>query len=99
MTGADLIAQERATHTSQRDWTPCHDDAHTDGALAKVAAALAVDGTDASVDDPCYEPDHWGLVAKHGYRGTHPDRIRSLVIAGALIAAEIDRVLRAERTP
>jgi hypothetical protein len=31
------------------------------------------------------------LVAKHGYNGTKPDRVRALAIAGALIAAELDR--------
>jgi hypothetical protein len=103
-TGTNLIAQERHRQIHEEGWTPEHDDCHRYGGLAVTAATLAVDGTDAYVVDPGgrgtpmpsedEEGDEWGLLAKHGCDGTRPNRIRSLTIAGALIAAEIDRVLR-----
>ena len=99
--GADLIAGERRRQVEEEGWTPEHDDRHTDRDLAVVAAALAIDGTDYFIearDDGgvlcAGGSDRWGLVAKFGYCGERPDRIRALTIAGALIAAEIDRELR-----
>ena len=96
MTGVELIAAERERQVGEEGWTPKHDDSHTYGDLAVVAATLAVHGTDASVED------------SHGWRGTkdarfglpwglwkhREDRTRLLTIAGALIAAEIDRLQR-----
>jgi hypothetical protein len=87
MNAIDLIAAERATHK----WSADHDDQHTDGSLAVVAATIAVAGTDAKVVDPLdrgSDNDCWGLIKKHH------DRLRQLTIAGALIAAEIDREIR-----
>lgn len=96
--GATRIADERRRQTEAEGWDAKHDDEHDDGALAIIAAALAVHHTDASVDDPCHDLTHggadaWGLIAKHG-----DDTVRCLEIAGALIAAEIDRQLR-RRSP
>jgi len=93
----ELVAAEREKQT--RDWTPEHDDSHKDGALAVMAAVLAVDGTDAQVADPIgrgSDENHWGLLGKHGYQGTHPNEIRCLVIAAALLVAEIERIQRAD---
>ncbi len=95
MNAIEMIAAERQRQRDKEGWSEAHDDNHTDGALVKRAAELAVDGTDARVHDPVYEPDPWGLVAKHGYMGTRPDRVRALTIAGALIVAELERVIRA----
>lgn len=89
MNGAQLIAAERQRQIEQEGWTPEHDDMHTHATLARVAAELAVDGTDARVEDPHHDSDPWGLVTKH-----RTNRRRQLAIAGALIAAEIDRLQR-----
>lgn len=86
--GAKLIADERARQMAQEGWTPEHDDTHQYGDLAVNAAILAVNGTDAEVVDHLERPD-WNLKR-------HP-RIEQLVIAGALIAAEIDRVIRRDQ--
>lgn len=83
----DTYAVERRRQASAEDWSAEHDDRHTRGELAIKAAELAVHGTDEVLDLGCQ--DEWGLVVKH--RG---DRVRQLVIAGALLAAEIDRVMR-----
>jgi hypothetical protein len=91
--GVSLIAAERCRQIVSEGYYLEHDDQHTHGDLAIQAAALAVDGTDACITHPEYEEDEsvdpWGLVTKH-----HGQWERELVIAGALIAAEIDRQQR-----
>lgn len=95
MNGVDRIAAERRRQVIEEGWTPAHDDTHRHAMLAIAAGALAVDGTDAHLGDcDADAEDPWGLVSKH--RG---DRIRQLEIAGALIAAEIDRLLRLQPEP
>lgn len=82
--GLALIACERVTHQG-RGWDLEHDRGHEGGELAKIAALLAVDGAihaDAELNDD------WGLLDK-----TDGNRLRRLVIAGSLLAAEIDRLL------
>jgi hypothetical protein len=92
--GALRILEERNRQVTAEGWTPEHDDGHVHGELAIRAAELAVDGTDAWVDDPNCDKDPWGLVQKHGHCSKNGDRKRALAIAGALLAAELDRVLR-----
>lgn len=94
-TGIELIADERCRQVKVKGWSADHDDSHTLGDLAVEAARCAVNGTDASVSDPL-ERD-WGIVARHGVHGKEPDRIHTLAVAGALIAAEIDRLQRAKK--
>lgn len=81
------IQAERNRQISHEGWSPQHDDEHRDGSLAVAAA--------------CYALNH------PGWRGfTHcwpwsldwwkpKDRRRNLVIAAALIVAEIERLDRA----
>lgn len=93
-TGVEIIAQERAEQISKHRWLPSHDDMHTDGSLRVVAAVLACDGTDAIVSDPLdrgSEFNHWGLREK---LTGDDNRVHRLAVAGALIAAEIDRINR-----
>jgi hypothetical protein len=86
MNGIELIATERQRQIDAEGWTLEHDDEHIFGELAKRAAALAVSHTDAIVMDDGERVLPW---KEH----RHP---RNLVIAGALIAAEIDRLQRAK---
>jgi len=81
-TGIDLIAAERQRQINVEGWTPEHDDGHTQGELARAAAVYAVPDLH---DDWWPWDDGW-------YRPGDP--IRELVKAGALIAAEIDRLQR-----
>ena len=96
--GVELIADERKRQIEVKGWTAAHDDKHCRGTLAIVAAAVACDGTIASVIDPkcrvnsCF--DCFGIMQKHGLHGEEPDRIHMLAVAGALIAAEIDKLQR-----
>ena len=91
MNGCELIAAERRRQVEFEGWSAEHDAGHDNGELAVAAAELAVDGTCAVVREH-EDEDNWGLVHMHGHRGIKPDQVRALTIAGALIAAEIDRV-------
>lgn len=97
--GATLIALERSRQIAVEGYTHQHDDEHCDGELAHAAAAYAVDATG-------YE-SHPGAIL-NGMGPSKPlwpwgkewwkpsdDPIRTLVKAGAFIAAEIDRLQRA----
>ena len=90
--GVDLIKRERERQI-RKGWDPDHDSCHHCGGLAVVAAKLAVISTDATVDDPADRGD-WGITER--WEKKEPDRGRRSVallsMAGALIAAEIDRI-------
>jgi hypothetical protein len=90
-TGVELIAQERLRQISVEGWTPEHDDKHDDFELSAagqcyVVAAVQLDP--ANVHPPFSWP--W----EKSWWKPSPDPIRNLVKAGALIAAEIDRIQR-----
>lgn len=107
--GVALIAAERRRQAEAEGWTPRHDDGHTKGELARAAAcyALPLDYRPVStrlVDGHGDRGDRYG----HYPLGWpwHPDwwkpsadRVRELAKAGALIAAEIDRLLREASPP
>lgn len=89
-TGIELIAQERQEQTKKHNWSLDHDSLHDTGQLRKMAAILCCIDTDAKVESPCefYSGSNtWGLEEK-----LHSDIIHRLKVAGALIAAEIDRL-------
>ncbi len=97
-TGAQLIAIERERQINEEDWDDEHDDEHQDGDLARAAICYAAqdrifikyqDGHNITFRDPWPGDwdDEWDKRHKHG-------PIRRLVIAGALIAAEIDKMYR-----
>ena len=96
MNGIESIAAERKRQIEEEGWTIEHDDEHEDGELAKAASCYAWIASqsdkvrDAFGDDPPLAwPDQWGI---HWWK---PKDLRSdLVRAGALIAAEIDRLDR-----
>lgn len=92
--GIELIAQERGSQLNKHKWTSEHDDEHCYGELAIMAATLCAHHTDATVHDPEESfgtgDDGWGLEVK--LKGNNIHRLK---VAGALIAAEIDRLLRA----
>ena len=96
MSGAELIALERQRQIEKENWTPSHDDGHDMGELAIAAAVYATFDTDASVNYAldCEDADipsgwPWG---RNWWKPK--DEISNLVRAGALIAAEIDRLQR-----
>lgn len=100
MNGIDLIAAERQRQIEQEGWTPEHDREHVGHPLSiygfppLVAAAFTYISagahprpTAAGLEPPAtwpWETQFW--------KPTPDDRVRELVKAGALIAAEIDRI-------
>ena len=92
MSGAALIAAERERQLVVEGWLSEHDDEHTDRSLAVAAAIYA---QQAGVDWAPYEvPVGWPWD-EQWWKPTG-DAIRDLTKAGALIAAEIDRLQRAK---
>lgn len=94
-TGIQLIAEERERQISQEGWTAENDDEH-DNCEIRVAAFCYLDAAIAVGDTPMEEiqkaPPIWPWD-KEWWKPTH-DPVRNLVKAGALIAAEIDRLQR-----
>lgn len=94
MNGVELIAAERQRQIKSEGWTAEHDDTWTQGqlgfaALRYINITLPPSEFDGMAVDLWPWSEEWFKVAKGG-------DIRSLVKAGALIAAEIDRQQRLE---
>lgn len=85
MNGAERIAEERRRQV--RNWGAEHDDLHTDEQLAEAASFYAI-------------PEQYGPMMElwpwdpQPHKKDEYSRIHQLEVAGALIAAEIDRLLR-----
>ena len=110
MTGVELISAERARQVSKEGWTAEHDDCHTSGELARAAVCYAspcpVYVTEYRfggyafadpwpwTDDGSDKRQWWDGSPQHAASYSKDKRIRLLVKAGALIAAEIDRLQR-----
>jgi hypothetical protein len=107
--GVLLIETERRRQIESEGWSAEHDDEHADGQMAMAAALYAtpvllyqkVDRANCiSFVDPWPWDDRWdkrpedgNVIQPNGSEAT-TERVRQLVKAGALIAAEIDRLLR-----
>lgn len=87
-TGIGLIIKERQRQIDEEGWTPQHDDRHTNFQL--VCAAVCYCMASSSHILGTYWPVNWS----NWWKPTTP--VRNLVKAGALIAAEIDRLQRLE---
>jgi hypothetical protein len=98
-TGVQLIEEERARQVNEEGYTPSDDDRWFNGELANAASCYAeTPGTKLiSINK------HWDIYYRRMHRWpfddkmwkpTPKDRIRELIKAGALIAAEIDRLKR-----
>ena len=92
MNGTELIAQERQRQIEVEGWTPEHDDEHDCGEMAAAGASYAL--FDPSMLEGDWEPSFWPWDKKWWKPSEY--QIRNLVKAGALIAAEIDRLQRKE---
>lgn len=88
--GVEMISRERARQIGVEGWTPEHDDEHDKGELA--AAAVGYIGHAIYRRDVRETPSPWW---PHDWEWKpSDDPVRNLVKAGALIAAEIDRIER-----
>jgi hypothetical protein len=98
--GLSLIAAERWRQVEVEGYQFAHDDAHDEGELAIAAACYAassaneqlfIDNTGNREGDAMVDP--WPFEKALDKRLKH-NRMKKLAIAGALIAAELDRLLR-----
>lgn len=96
--GSELIAAERKRQIEEKGFTAQHDAGHSSMCMAVAGAAYALD---AAGDH--HESRNWRRVYKNSFSSLWPwdeewfkptpeDPVRQLVKAGALIAAEIDRI-------
>jgi hypothetical protein len=98
--GAELIAAERRRQVEVERWHSTHDDQHWDGELAWAAVCYAAPDNVYRLIREENQPvgrgdfyDPWPWDEDDDRRLKH-NRKRQLVIAGALIAAELDRMER-----
>jgi hypothetical protein len=91
--GSELIAKERRRQVEAEGWTPEHDDDHTAFEMTGAAICYAKLAAGQKLSLRRWWP--WSL----DWWKPEPGRVRNLVKAGALIAAEIDRLMRAGDSP
>ena len=91
MTGIELIRAERDRQINEEGYDPAHDRCHMDNELALAAACYAVNGIE-GVQVQEWGEDAFPWVEENDKRRKH-GRLRSIVIAGALLCAEIDRLI------
>jgi len=95
-TGVELIAVERQRQIEAKGYSSMHDNQHGDSEMAFAACYYAMpcmireDGVTIT-PDRMFEETGWDpSYAKRSQKS----RVQRLVVAGALIAAEIDRLKR-----
>ena len=104
-TGADLITAERSRQVRDLGYTASHDDEHDAGVLAMQAAGLLLEPyhleTYTEHSEYSVDLDPWSLAHKYSPNSCEfksimeiNQRIIQLTMAGALAAAEIDRLKR-----
>lgn len=95
--GIQRISLERQRQIDIEGYGEDHDDEHVDDEIAWAAVCYAAPGTVYSLTPGASIAfkDPWPWESEADKRSQH-DRIRQLTVAGALIAAEIDRLLRAD---
>lgn len=90
--GVLLIAEERKRQFEKEKWSAEHDATHDGGQLATAAACYTLTPRyKREVKEGKETPKNWPWQSKW-WKPTPKDRVRELVKAGALIAAEIDRL-------
>jgi hypothetical protein len=111
MTGVERIALERARQIDLEGFDKAHDDEHVRGEIARAAACYAASAAGRDIFemrefakgvhfvDPWPWDEQWDTRPHEGNvlkPATRAEAIRMLEKAGALIAAELDRIARAE---
>ncbi len=96
-TGIERIADERKRQIEEEDWTAEHDKQHSEGELADAAACYAMTPAKREMYQS-YDVKvkkwipRWFPFMGAWWKPTAENRIRELEKAGALCAAEIDRL-------
>lgn len=95
MDGVDAIRTERHRQVLDEGWRSDHDDTHDAGELARAASCYSLHSLTFTGNLETYQaappPDGWPWAISW-WKPKNPQR--DLIRAGALIAAEIDRVDR-----
>lgn len=101
-TGAELIERERQRQVQDEQWSRDHDDNHVHHELVLAAVQYALPDSHRAVMSESEAllrnmkpgvPINWPWTDE-SWKPSPEDRRRELVKAGALIAAEIDRLTR-----
>ena len=92
--GAELIAAERRRQIEAEGWTPEHDDEHDGHDLTLAAESYLWATRLQQLGSTAPMPTMWPWA--ESWWKPSDDQVRNLVRAGALIAAEIDRIQRRE---
>lgn len=98
--GTQLIAMERQRQITAEGWHADHDRKHMAGELAMAAVCYALPSMIREVPPAGMSLSYFSRFwpwEHEWWKPTPQDRIRELTKAGALLAAEIDRLQRAER--
>lgn len=90
-----LIREERQGQIEQHGWTPEHDDTHDQGQIGLAAAEYARRAGEQSLGIYRADTPHGWPFSGDSWKPSY-DRKRNLVKAGALILAELERVIREE---
>lgn len=94
--GIELIAVERVRQVEKEGWTPEHDDEHRMAELGLAGLSyVSLAASQVRMHGMCVKerlPMYWPWKS---FWKPSEDPVRNLVKAGALIAAEIDRLQRA----
>ena len=98
MNGAERIAAERKRQIEEEGWPAWHNNQWNNGELARAAMCYCMEPAHCEDGDEDAIPDEWPWERKY-WKPTPENRIRELEKAGALIAAEIDRLLRLDKKP
>lgn len=104
MESIKLIDAERKRQIEEEGWTAEHDAHHSDLALAVAGAAYAIHCASIHSGEGEEWKKQYNTIGtkifpfdEEWFKPTPNDPIRQLVKAGALIAAEIDRLLAKEK--
>lgn len=93
-TGIDYIKNERIRQIKQEGWSLKHDQTYTSQELARAACYYAVPPHQHQIREAIW-PERWDKK----WKKPSNDRVRELSKAGALIAAEIDRINKVGEHP
>lgn len=98
--GIGLISGERIRQLTVEGWTPEHDDRHSQGQLAQAAACYAAESDKLYINRSPTSYPYLASIWPWSQEWWKPkSRLHNMIRAGALIAAEIDRLLRAGVMP
>lgn len=101
--GAIMIADERSRQIEVEGYDSVHDDMHEDGELTSAAESYLLAAnyctevrSKSQIKRMLASPPRFWMWEASAWKPSE-DPIRNLVKAGALIAAEIDRLIRAKK--